>query len=113
MRITSLCGLIVVAGGALFAQTAPVYKVDPFLPKQLPNKWSMQQIVDIYVDKNDHVWIINRHTDARPDELGAATNPPRAECCVKGPEIIEFDQDGNVVKAWGDDNYAQIGRAHV
>jgi DNA-binding beta-propeller fold protein YncE len=83
----------------------PVYKVDPFWPKPLPNKWSMQQIVDIYIDKDDHIWIINRQTDARPDETGAMTNH-HIECCVLGPEIIEFDQAGNVLKAWGGPNYA-------
>src|SRR5271167_1501457 len=80
------------------SQSAPVYKVDPFWPKRLPNKWSMQQIVDIYVDKEDHVWVINRASDARPDELGAATTPPRTECCVIGPEIVEFDTDGSVLR---------------
>ena len=64
----------------------PVYKVDPFWPKPLPNKWSMQQIVHIYVDKEDHVWFLNRGVDARPDELGAMLNPPRQECCILGPE---------------------------
>ena len=67
---------------AAHAQQAPVYRVDPFWPKRLPNKWSTQQIVDIYVDKNDHIWAINRASDARPDELGAMTTPPRTECCV-------------------------------
>src|SRR5262245_55776571 len=98
--------VLVVVSAQQRAATPPKYRVDPFWPKPLPNKWSMQQIVDIYVDKNDHVWIINRATDARPDELGAATTPPRTECCVRGPEIIEFDPEGNVVKAWGGDNYA-------
>jgi hypothetical protein len=65
----------------------------------------MQQIVDIYVDKDDHIWVLNRADDARPDELGAATAPPRAECCVVGPEILEFDSDGDVIEAWGDQNY--------
>src|SRR5947209_1060851 len=83
------------------AQQGPVYRVDPFWPKRLPNKWSMQQVVDIYVDKDDHIWAINRADDARPDELGAATSPARTECCVLGPEVIEFDTDGNVLKAWG------------
>lgn len=87
------------------SQSAPVYKVDPFWPKRLPNKWSMQQIVDIYVDREDHVWVINRASDARPDELGAATTPPRTECCVVGPEIIEFDVDGSVLRAWGGKDY--------
>jgi hypothetical protein len=87
------------------SQTAPVYKVDPFWPKRLPNKWSTQQIVDMYVDKEDHVWVINRASDARPDELGAATTPPRTECCVVGPEIVEFDTDGSVLRAWGGKDY--------
>jgi len=46
--------LIVVFGLGLAAvpptahsQNPPKYKVDPFWPKPLPNKWSMQQIVDI------------------------------------------------------------------
>jgi len=87
------------------AQQAPVYKVDPFWPKRLPNKWSMQEIVDIHVDKDDHIWVLNRPDDARPDELGAMTNPPRTECCVLGPEVLEFDTDGNLLKAWGKKDY--------
>jgi hypothetical protein len=90
---------------AAHSQNAPKYKVDPFWPKPLPNRWSMQQIVDIYVDKEDHIWVLNRATDARPDELGAATNPPRAECCVLGPEVLEFDTDGSVLRAWGGKDY--------
>ena len=33
----------------------------PFWPKRLPNKWSSQQFVDIYVSKDDHIWAINRY----------------------------------------------------
>src|ERR1700691_370854 len=69
----------------------PVYKVDPFWPKVLPNKWSMQQVVDIYIDKGDHIWILNRQFEATGDEIGATGG--RIECCVLGPEVIEFDQD--------------------
>jgi len=100
-----LCYLVLIAVPDMRAQTAPVYKVDPFWPKRLPNKWSMQQIVDIYVDHEDHIWVLNRADDARPDELGAATTPPRSECCRLGPEVLEFDADGNVLKAWGDQGY--------
>ena len=84
----------------LQAESAPVYKVDPFWPKPLPNKWSIQQVVDVQIDKDDHVWMVNR-LDARPDEMAAATKPPRAECCVPGPEILEFDTAGNLIKSWG------------
>ena len=87
------------------APKAPVYRVDPFWPKPLPNQWSMQEIVDIHVDKDGHIWALNRPDDARPDELGAATNPPRTECCVLGPEVLEFDADGNLLKAWGKKDY--------
>ena len=99
------CLLALAAASVLRAQAPPVYRVDPFWPKPLPNKWTMQQIVDLSVDKNDRIWAINRSRDARPDELGAATTPPRAECCVLGPEILEFDSDGTVLKGWGGPAY--------
>ena len=102
---TCFCAAFLFGVAALaWAQDVPVYKVDPFWPKPLPNRWSMQQIVDLFVDKNDHIWMINR-ADPRPDEMGAATVPPRAECCKLGPEIIEFDPNGNVVKGWGTKDY--------
>ena len=43
---------------ALDANGAPQYRVDPFWPKPLPNRWSMQQIVGISVDSMDHVWYL-------------------------------------------------------
>jgi len=47
----SCCGFLVTPLAA-HAQNPPQDKLDPFWPKRLPNKWSMQQIVDIYVDKD-------------------------------------------------------------
>ena len=29
---------------------APIFKVDPFWPKWLPNKWGMQQVTGIGID---------------------------------------------------------------
>jgi hypothetical protein len=83
-------------------QTAvPRFRVDPFWPKPLPNRWSMQQVTGIFVDKNDHIWFVNRAAAADGDEIGGDGNPPRIDCCVRGPEIIELDQAGTVVNAWG------------
>jgi hypothetical protein len=82
-------------------QSVPEYRVDPFWPARLPNNWSMQQIVDISIGPNDHVWAINRHVDARPDETGRSQGENRQLCCTLGPEILEFDPEGNVVRAWG------------
>jgi hypothetical protein len=106
IAIGLFCFLVFAFSPVAVAQDVPVYKVDPFWPKPLPHKWSTQQFVDIYVSKDDHIWAINRSVDARPDELGAALNPPQGECCIVGPEILEFDADGNVLKAWGGPNYA-------
>ena len=104
-RTFPTCAALLLGVAALAqAQNPPVYKVDPFWPKPLPNRWSMQQIVDLFVDKDDHIWAINR-ADPRPDEMGAASVPPRAECCVLGPEILEFDQSGAVLKGWGSQNF--------
>ena len=80
---------------------APIFKVDPFWPKWLPNKWGMQQVTGIGIDpSNDHVWFLNRAAAANPDETGGANG--RLDCCIQGPELIELDQEGNVGHAWGE-----------
>jgi hypothetical protein len=84
---------------------APIYRVDPFWPTPLPNRWSMQQVTGIHVDHMDHIWFMNRGTAAEGDEIGGGNNPPRIDCCVRGPEVIELDQQGTVVNAWGGPGY--------
>lgn len=84
---------------------APLFTVDPFWPKRLPNRWSMQQVTGIHVDAMDHIWFLNRGAAADGDEIGGDGNPPRIDCCVRGPEVIELDQDGAVVHAWGGPGY--------
>jgi hypothetical protein len=41
----------------------------------------------------------------RPDENGASTNPPRTDCCIAGPSILEFDTAGNLLRSWGGPGY--------
>jgi hypothetical protein len=84
---------------------APVFRVDPFWPKPLPNRWSMQQVTGIDFDHLDHIWFLNRAAAAEGDEIGGGGTPPRIDCCVRGPEVIELDQQGNVVHAWGGPGY--------
>ena len=84
---------------------APVYKVDPFWPKPLPNKWLMQGVPVMVVDKDDHIWVMNRPRDVNPDEIGAASNPPRTDCCIAAPAVLEFDTEGNLLKGWGGPGY--------
>ena len=90
-----ICGALALAthwGGRVQAQApgqavdesgAPVFKVDPFWPKPLPNRWSMQQVTGLHVDHMDHIWFLNRNQAAEGDEIGGGDNPPRIECCVR------------------------------
>jgi hypothetical protein len=50
----------------------------------------------------DHVYIIHRGAGSlEPKEIYATTNPPQSECCVPAPPVLEFDAEGNFVRAWG------------
>ncbi|MBH98914.1 MAG: hypothetical protein CMM56_10755 [Rhodospirillaceae bacterium] len=80
---------------------APLFQVDPFWPGPLPNRWSMQQVTGIHVDHLDHIWFLNRGNGVEGDEIGGSDEPPRIDCCVRSPELIEMDKDGNVLNAWG------------
>ncbi len=81
--------------------SVPVYQVDPFWPKPLPNDWILGQVSGVAVDEHDNVWIINRPRTLTEREAGAAQVPPIAECCFPAPSVIQFDPKGNVLRAWG------------
>ena len=81
---------------------APRFEVDPMWPKPVPNHWVFGNIIGVGVDKNDHVYIIHRGAGSlEAKEIYATTNPPSSECCVPAPPVLEFDPEGNLVKAWG------------
>jgi DNA-binding beta-propeller fold protein YncE len=83
------------------AAGAPGYAVDAAWPKRLPNNWIMGQVAGLAVDARDHVWVIQRPKTLIDEEKGAALNPPRAKCCVAAPPVMEFDAEGNLLRAWG------------
>jgi hypothetical protein len=100
---TALIGLFAVAGaqmlvapGAARAQgastvAAPRFELEPnFLKLPLPNGWTMGAIGSIDIDSRDHVWLLTR-----PRELPIDQRPKAA------PPVIEFDQNGKFVQAWG------------
>src|SRR5437588_5451197 len=88
------------------AVQAPRFEVDPLWPKPLPNHWIYGNVIGVTVDAQDHVYIIHRG-DAKgggnldPKEVYAAFDPPRADCCLPAPPVVEFDAEGNYVRAWG------------
>jgi DNA-binding beta-propeller fold protein YncE len=83
------------------AETVPRFEVDASWPRPLPNKWILGQVSGIAVDKQDHIWIVNRPGTLTPRERAAEHHPPEAKCCVAPPPVLVFDQQGNVLKAWG------------
>jgi hypothetical protein len=83
------------------AQDQAAFKVDATWPKPLPSNWILGQVAGIAVDERDHVWIVQRPRSLTDDEKGATFNPPLSKCCVPAPPVIEFDQEGKVVQAWG------------
>jgi DNA-binding beta-propeller fold protein YncE len=81
---------------------APMFEVDPFWPKPLPNHWILGSTIGIGVDSRDHIYIIHRRdTFNERTEIGAATDPVKADCCIPAPNVLEFDPAGNLVNSWG------------
>jgi len=80
---------------------APMFEVDPLWPKPLPNHWLMGMTIGVSVDAQDNIWIIHRQGSLEQGELHATSNPPVAMCCAPAPPVLEFDQDGNLLRHWG------------
>lgn len=80
---------------------APDFKVDADWPKALPNQWLVGQVAGVAVDRQDRIWIVQRPLSLTADEAGAAQDPPRSECCHPAPSIMQFDKEGNLLRAWG------------
>ena len=81
-------------------QMMPSFKYDPAWPKELPKKWIIGSVGAVFVDAKDHVWVAQRP--------GATTNLSErfglegfGECCFPAPPVMEFDQAGSLVQAWG------------
>ncbi len=67
----------------------PQFEVDPSWPP-LPNDWVLGSVASVDVDSRDHVWIYHR-----PRSVDEAQQSNAA------PAVLEFDQEGNFVQAWG------------
>src|SRR5436853_4653120 len=78
------------AGGADQAavrdQKPPMYQVDPYWPRPLPNRWIIGAVAGVAVDARDHIWITHRPSTLQPNELRSGWKA--------APPVIEFDRDG-------------------
>ena len=68
----------------------PQYELDPSWPPQLPNNWVMGVPTWVAVDRRDHVWVLHR-----------PRTTPKEQRANAAPAVIEFDQNGKFVQAWG------------
>jgi len=81
---------------------APIFEVDPMWPKPLPNHWLLGSTIGVFVDPQDHVWIIHRSSATlNNNERGAELKIPTGECCAGAPPVLEFDAAGNLLRHWG------------
>src|SRR6478609_8610881 len=77
----------------------PRFEVDPAFPKPLPNHWYQGQTIGVDVDAQDHIWIIHRQDSLSNGEQ--ALDEKTGACCAKAPPVLEFDQQGNLLRHWG------------
>jgi DNA-binding beta-propeller fold protein YncE len=77
----------------------PKFEPDPDWPKPLPNHWILGQVSGVAVDTHDHIWVI--HRPRTTEEHDNYLRDGKADCCTPAPAILEFDEAGNVMQAWG------------
>ena len=80
---------------------APMFEVDPFWPRPLPDHMVLGSAIGVGVDSRDHVFIVHRGNLTERTEGGADADPPIGECCRAAPPVLEFDPEGNLVNSWG------------
>ena len=84
------------AGNLRGPEPAPEFELDTSWPKPLPNNWGLGQVWGVAVDARDHVWVVHQ------------TNSPRYMAPIEAagkdpaPAVLEFDQEGNLLQAWGE-----------
>lgn len=119
-RIVTVLAVFLLAAGNAYAQGAlakpapgsptagmlPIYEVDPIWPKTpaLPNDWTWGDIRGLFVDDEDHLWVIHMPSSLTPQEIGSAQDPPIADCCFPAPPVLEMDAEGNLLRSWGGPN---------
>jgi DNA-binding beta-propeller fold protein YncE len=77
----------------------PKFEVDLAFPKPLPNHWVMGMTVGVATDAQDNVWVLQRPPTLAQNEIGLDLKV--SSCCAAAPPVMEFDQAGNLLKAWG------------
>lgn len=119
-KVLALAALLA-APAAAQDKMAPVFEVDPFWPKPLPNHWVTGSTIGLSIDAADNVWTIHRpeSVDANfkaadltaadavdPEALASAPGSvsktdPIGVCCKVAPPVLVYDAAGKMIKSWG------------
>ena len=83
----------------------PKFEVEPLWPKPYPNHWVIGNVIGLDVDKQDNVWIVHRPGTLENQESRLTRN--ESECCTAAPDVLAFNQAGNVIHSWGRDDAAK------
>jgi DNA-binding beta-propeller fold protein YncE len=78
---------------------APKFEVDPFWPKPMPNHWVLGMSIGVWVDNNDHIWMVHRDNTVERTILQLKNH--QGSCCQPAPPVLAFDEAGNNIHAWG------------
>ena len=78
---------------------APIFVVDPFWPKPLPNHWVTGSTVGVATDAQDNVWTIQRGQTVENNFKAADLHV--GLCCKVAPPVLEYNQAGDLVQSWG------------
>ncbi|MBT6042920.1 MAG: hypothetical protein HOH14_05445, partial [Gammaproteobacteria bacterium] len=89
------------------AQEPPIYSVDTSWPQALPGDLILGQVSGIAVSDDDTIWVLHRPKTLSTDDLARVQNPPAALCCKPAPAVLQFDQQGALIQAWGGPEWDQ------
>ncbi|MEL6737321.1 MAG: hypothetical protein AAFO28_00175, partial [Pseudomonadota bacterium] len=79
----------------------PVFKADTSWPR-LPDDMILGQIPGLSIAEDDTIWVLTRPNSLGATETGRDTDPPITRACCKAPpHVLQFDQEGNLLRSWG------------
>lgn len=77
----------------------PTFKADASWPR-LPEGMILGQAPGLSVDKEDNIWVLTRPNSLGFTDIGL-DNGMSAACCAAPPHVLQFDQEGNLLRSWG------------
>src|SRR5262245_48019312 len=80
----------------------PIFEYDPTFPKPMRENWAIGPIGGLAVDRRDHLYVAHRPGMLANERFsGADDTPPKADCCIPAPPVLELDPAGMLVNSWG------------